>query len=418
MFKKVKQVLSLLLAMVLIIGGTIVGQPQHVSAETVPYLKLFYFNTVGDSTLMLLKTNEQTYSILIDTGESGLMGKLRYDSLYDQLEFGTSAAHKYEKVLDYVFITHPHSDHTNGLEDILKSSNKSGQKGFVIRNLIINSEVGSGASAAEKKHKTDLENLITDYSGTTSKPKKVIKTTYVKTGSGIVDGTIGGLLDYTYMPSPELYSTTNNNSMLIKFSYGSNNFVFSGDIGDRIEDKIVKGKEYYSNVKEKLKTGANETTYLKLPHHGSRRVSTSYLKDSSFSKIFPTEDIIQAFINDTSVYAANFFTKNGATYTFEYSDYTIPGLINRDEEYNRTIKGSGRLIGIGNVKNASESDGHGPISDTMSCFALIGLDEYHDVEPNKSIVTHRSKVYSTNLNQWKVPSIATSGDTYRVVISN
>lgn len=416
MLKKAKQVLSLLLAMVLIIGVTITGQPQHVSAESLPYLKVFYFNTEGDSTLMLLKTAEQTYSILIDAGESGLMGKLRYSSLYNQLEFGSTGAHENEKVLDYVFITHPHDDHTNGLIDILNSPTSAGGKGFVIRNLIINSTVGTSASAGEINHKNNLEKTITKFSGATSSPKKVIRTTYVKPGSGKVDGTIGGLLKYTYMPSPQQYSTTNNTSMIIKFSYNGNNFVFSGDIGDRIEDKIVnRASTYYGQVKDTLQAGSGETTYLKLPHHGSRRVSTSYVKDSSF-KGFPTDAIINKFKANKSDYAANYFTKNSnGTYSFNHFGYNITGLYNRDELYNKVVKGGGTLIGIGNVKNSDIADANGSISDTMSCFALSGLDEYHDTEPNESIYDHMNHLYPDKFDEFDLSGLDTFGDTYRVV---
>ena len=142
--------------------------------------------------------------------------------------------------LDYMIATHPHEDHIGGLPDVLSSfktkevylpKTKAGTQ------IYKSFEKGIKKNGAKKiVAKKDLEIY------------KDSKTTV------------------TIISDENAVDTTdlNDSSVVIKFTYGSNSFMFTGDAGTAVEDNILK--RYPSDFLN--------VDVLKVGHHGSKTSSS------------------------------------------------------------------------------------------------------------------------------------------------
>lgn len=412
----------------IIISALIVGcigmcQTNDVHAAS-NALQVRYFNVEGDCTYMLAQGGGVKKSIVVDAGDSasGLIGKLRHSAVYPNMPDGTKGgAHQYEKVIDYMFITHAHKDHMNGLKALLESSSAKGGKGFVIRNLYVNCVVGTDSNSL-----STIESLVKKYSGSIGGTKntssahvknKIINTYYVGTKgassqthlNAVKNITIASGLTATILPNLKKDSNTNNCSMMIKISAGKSKFIFAGDLYKN-GIKGVLGSNDYQTI---LSGGSGDQVYLKLPHHASRRVIGNV---SSVTNLEMTGGGSISDLYGRGVNVANYFTqtdKANGVYSYTNAQGKVfTGIKNYDEAFNKMIKGSSaKLIGIGNVKN-NVTVNH---SDTMVMFALVGLDEYHDVRPTDYVSKLRSG--ATKATSWGVPSVSSSAKTYQVNVS-
>ncbi len=194
----------------------------------------------GDSIFIELPTNE---TILIDASI-----KDASDKIINYL--------KEENVskIDYVFATHPHSDHIGGMSAVIKA--------FDIGQIYMPKAVTTTKT---------YENLLL-----TIKDKNLkIKT--AKAGNTIID--TDDLKLVVLAPNQDSYESLNNYSIVLKLTYKEKSFLFMGDA---------------ETLSEKEITGDVEADVLKVGHHGSR-TSTS---QAFLNKVNPSYAVISVGLNN------------------------------------------------------------------------------------------------------------------------
>lgn len=200
-----------------------------------------HFIDVGQGDCELIRTKSK--AVLIDCGEK--------EYYADVIEYIKSQNIKY---IDYVIVTHPHSDHAGGMSFILDEFDI----GTVIMPDIQESVIPTTSTYIR------LLNSISN---------KDIKVEYAKAGKEYT-------LDDTKMTllSPvQDYDDLNNYSVAVKLMHGENSFLFTGDIEKETETDILeKGYDVSAKV-------------LKVAHHGS---STSSQK-SFINAVSPQYAVIE-----------------------------------------------------------------------------------------------------------------------------
>jgi competence protein ComEC len=152
--------------------------------------------------------------------------------------------------IDYLVLTHPHADHVTGLVDVLSC-------------FKIGEVWDSGQEFTSPEYERFLK--IIDSKRTPYKIVRVGERLNIAPGIGIA----------ILHPQKKFLrgggSEPNNNSIVIKLSYGKVKFLLTGDIEREAEGLIVK--KYGSRLK---------STILKVPHQGSKTSSTlKFLKKVS-----------------------------------------------------------------------------------------------------------------------------------------
>ena len=244
----------------------------------------------GDSTFIELPNGE---AMLIDAGETDQADKVVtyiYSQGYD--------------TIDYVVATHAHSDHIGGLPVVLDS--------FNIENFYMTSAVAT-TSIYE-----DMLNAV-DESGAAVHD--------VMAGDVIYNE--ANLLIEVVAPKEIDYDEQNNNSVVIKLTYGDDKFLFTGDAEKSEEDGI------WTNIK---------CDVLKVGHHGSDGSSSSnFLKkvEPSYAVIscglhnsygHPTSDVLKRLddrnidVYRTDIQGTIIFTSNGKDISVNVkpTEYTPP----------------------------------------------------------------------------------------------
>ena len=242
----------------------------NIIISTVSYLIIginkgieVYFIDVGqgDSTLIITKNNK---NILIDGGGNESLYKNTGNNEEDYI--GKNILYPYlinigVKSLDYMIISHFDSDHCGGLFYIMQN--------MKIKNIIIG------------KQFEQSENY--------EKFKRIAKSTNVnirifQSGDRI---NIDNIFFETLWPDENSViseNNINNNSLVLKMMYGKISILFTGDIENMAEQRIIS----------KYKNNALNSTILKVPHHGSKTSSSEmFLK-----KVNPKYAIIGVGINN------------------------------------------------------------------------------------------------------------------------
>ena len=199
----------------------------------------------GDSTLIRVDNK----NILIDGG----------GSLYsDSFDVGEKTLFPYLldrgiTYLDYVIVSHFDADHFQGLE-------------YVINNIKVKNAIISSLGQNSKEYETFL-NLA---------KKKKINIIYVKKGDSINFN--NAKIEILY-PDNEIINDNakNNNALVCKLIYNNFSMLFTGDIEEIAEKKILK---LYEKNKEKLRADV-----LKVGHHGSKTSSSYDFIKTVFPKI-------------------------------------------------------------------------------------------------------------------------------------
>lgn len=194
----------------------------------------------GDSIFIELPTNE---TILIDASikdaSNKIINYLREENV---------------SKIDYVFATHPHSDHIGGMSAVIKA--------FDIGQIYMPKAVTTTKT---------YENLLL-----TIKDKNLkIKT--AKAGNTIID--TDDLKLVVLAPNQDSYESLNNYSIVLKLTYKEKSFLFMGDA---------------ETLSEKEITGDVQADVLKVGHHGSR-TSTN---QAFLNKVNPSYAVISVGLNN------------------------------------------------------------------------------------------------------------------------
>ena len=191
----------------------------------------------GDCTLLL----SDGKSMLIDSGES------QYSS--DVIKY---LKRKGVKKLDYIVITHPHTDHMGGMADIIK---KTGTSHII------------------------MPRVDKEYTPTTPAYEKLLKAV-AKAGRKIEaakdESFALGKADIKIYTSPYKGENLNNNSVIVRAENGANSFLITGDCENEEEQLLMdKGVDLKAKV-------------LKVAHHGSSTASSADMLD----KVLPRYAVI------------------------------------------------------------------------------------------------------------------------------
>ncbi len=154
--------------------------------------------------------------------------------------------------LDYVVGTHPHTDHIGGLADVINH--------FDIGEIYM-----PKASSASKT----FERLLTAVSD------KNLQINTAKAGKSIYSD--DEIKIDILSPIGDEYDDLNNYSAVVRISYGSNSFLFTGDAEALVENEMLD--ECYSQL---------DCDVLKIGHHGSNTSSTLSFLDA----VSPTYAVI------------------------------------------------------------------------------------------------------------------------------
>ena len=199
-FKKTFLFIALLLILVW-------GAPYYNMVQKVTFLDVY-----GDSTIIIDRADK--CNIIIDTGEVD-----DYDTLVNYLKTNNI------KRIDYLIITHYHSDHYGEANDVIKN--------FNVKELV------------------NRQN-IDEYNG-------MIK--------------CGNISFYIY-PNKTSYSNENNRSIILSLFISDKHYLFTGDIESPRETAFIHNY-------------AIDVDYLKVPHHGSITSSSiPFIEDISPKEVF------------------------------------------------------------------------------------------------------------------------------------
>ena len=198
-----------------------------------------HFIDVGQGDAILVQVNNK--NLLIDSGSSTEKKKL-----IDYLDS------TYIKQFDYIIATHPHEDHI-------------GNMSYIINNY----KVINFYSPKAQSNIPAFENMAE------SLTRKNIKIKILKANKNTINLGKNTLVE-VMSPSLDTYDNLNNYSPIIKISYGSTSFLFTGDAEESLEREALNNS---SNI---------ESDVLKIGHHGSS-TSTS---DNFLNKVNPKITVI------------------------------------------------------------------------------------------------------------------------------
>ncbi|WP_410510113.1 lamin tail domain-containing protein [Methanosarcina hadiensis] len=241
-----------------------------------------HFLDVGQGDSILIEYSNK--ALLIDAGES------------DQGQVVTSYLQDYGiSTLDYIVATHPHSDHIGGMDDVLN-------------NFQVEHFVDSGYPHTSKTY----ENMLT------SIDQKDIPFEVVKAGQTI---NFDPAVDIEVLNPASTYSDDlNENSVVLKVTYGETSFLLMGDAGLETEEHIMEaGYDVDSDI-------------LKVGHHASTSGSgptfvSTVSPDISIIEVgtensygHPHSEILKRLHEASTVYRTDLdgtivVTTDGSTYT-------------------------------------------------------------------------------------------------------
>jgi len=156
------------------------------------------------------------------------------------------------KKIDYLILTHAHPDHSNGLK-------------AVARNFKIG-EFWEAFSPTESKNYDELKGLFRS----STRQQRFFRGISRRINSVQVD------FLHPEKRDPYVPIVHNNDSLVLKLSYGQVSFLLTGDIGKDSEEEILKTRD---DIRSHV---------LKSPHHGSNSSSSALFID----KVHPSFVII------------------------------------------------------------------------------------------------------------------------------
>lgn len=218
-------------------------------------LKVVFFD-VGQGEAIFIET-PQNHQILIDGGpDSKILNKLA-----NQMSF-------WDRTIDLIILTHPERDHLAGLLNVLER--------YKVENI-----VWTGVKRNTNEFKEWQEKIL----------KEKANIVLAQAGQKIIakNAVFKILYPFESLKDKEI-ENSNETSIVSQLIFGKNAFMFSGDIGKSIEEKLVR--EY--SCFESCKFARLDSDVLKVAHHGSKN-STSR---DFVEKVLPKIAVISAGKNN------------------------------------------------------------------------------------------------------------------------
>ncbi len=160
----------------------------------------------------------------------------------------------YDRSIDIIIATHPDQDHIGGLVDVVQN--------FSVDHVIESGVIGDTATA-------ERFNVLVD--------EKIVHQHIATRGMRVhIDKSLGIYLDILH-PAYDVsrMRDTNDASVTARLVYGETEFLFTGDISERIEKELVA-----KGVSQAL-----QSDIIKLGHHGSKTSSSREFLESSQSEV-------------------------------------------------------------------------------------------------------------------------------------
>jgi len=207
--------------------------------------EIIFFNVgQGDSILVSQGSNQ----LLIDGGKDG---KLLLQKLGKYIPF-------WDRKIEIVVSTHPDQDHIGGLIDVFRAYN-------------IGTVIKTNAKSDSEVYKK-LEEEIAAENAQAVEAKKDVSIKFA-------NGAIADIL-FPINSIPEAVDdASNDNSVVIKLTYGENSFLLTGDLPDAQETNLIR---------DALAKNSLSLQVLKVSHHGSKYASS----DEFLTAVKPTDAII------------------------------------------------------------------------------------------------------------------------------
>lgn len=185
----------------------------------------------GDSELIRIPTADGYFDMLIDTGEyqhaDGLVAYLKSQNITK---------------LDAVVATHPHADHIGSMATVIRS--------FDIGDFYM-PRLPEDQTPTTKSYETMLDALLEKNVSV----HEIYKDSYV-------DAPVGTVIEVAAPEKDAVHKEINNYSAVMRLTYGSTSFLFTGDAEAESEDSMLTG-------------GKNlQAQVLKCGHHGSHSSTT------------------------------------------------------------------------------------------------------------------------------------------------
>jgi competence protein ComEC len=237
--KKLSKILgSLLVIVFFLIGFAVNSQIDRQNLEVC-------FLDVGQGDAILIKTPYEQ-NVLIDGGPD--------NSILSQLGNNLSF---FDKELDLVILTHPHSDHVAGLIEVLRRYN--------ISKVLMTGVRHTSPDYLTFLKEIKLQNIETE---TANSQKDIVL------GNDLI---LKILYPWTDLSGQEVESL-NNSSIIAKLIYQDTSFLLTGDAEELVEHDLLNNQ---IDVKAEV---------LKLGHHGSKYSTTQEFLD----QVQPKYGVIQA----------------------------------------------------------------------------------------------------------------------------
>ncbi|MEK7080521.1 MAG: ComEC/Rec2 family competence protein [Patescibacteria group bacterium] len=245
------------------------------------YLKVNFLD-VGQGDSAFIETPEK-HQILIDGGPNSKV----LEKLQNLMPF-------FDRTIDLVILTHPESDHMQGLMGVLQRykvdyvlwtgvarNTSEYQKWVSILDKVKNPQKNFLASLSSKLTIVNFDARTEVIAGKAG--------TKIKAGNAEIDI----LYPFENLSGKELKNTSNDTCIVSKLIYGKSSFLFTGDISSKAEKKL-------SNAKADV---------LKIAHHGSKYSTSDIFLEAVKPKIavisvgakntygHPTPEVLQRLAN-------------------------------------------------------------------------------------------------------------------------
>lgn len=228
LFQKIEVRFIYQIAIILLIASN----PYHVLGKVI-------IIDIGQGDSILIEMPFSSKNVLIDTGpkssKTELINFLQYENI---------------KTIDYLVLTHMHEDHIGNAQEVIEK--------FKVKNLVIN-------KAVYQNQKQQLKKATSEWKSKEKQMKLILVANLQKLTKNIT------------IYAPEKYSKNlNNNSLIIRGTFGQKKWLFTGDAEVLEEKELIKKYGNYLDI-----------DYLKLGHHGSKTSTTDeLLKETTPSKGF------------------------------------------------------------------------------------------------------------------------------------